>query len=178
MSLRFVRVGNVTGRRSLAAMALLGVIALTGCGGSGHASPTPAPGPTRTPVVDASPSATPAPAIFGQIVWASAVDPGTSAPIGKVSSFAPDAPTIYAAAPVMNVAAGLVVSADWSFNGAALSGVTSTVAAPKAVANGWIEFHLTLAAGQTWPVGTYGVVVRQPHGNSVHSGTKVKRPAS
>ena len=159
-------------------MALVGAVALAGCGGRGQTSSTPALSPTTTTMVaEAEPAATPAPVTFGQIVWAGAIDPVTSAPVGASTSFAPDAVAIYAVAPVKNVTPGLTVSAEWSFNGVTLSGVASTVVATNVVADGWIEFHLTLPPGQTWPVGTYGVVVHQPVGDSVHAKINVKRPA-
>ena len=160
-------------------MALVGAVVLAGCGGPGQTSSTPALSPTTaTMVAEAGPAATPAPVTFGPIVWAGAIDPVTSAPVGASTSFPPDAVAIYAVAPVKNVTPGLTVSAEWSFNGVTLSGVASTVVATQAVADGWIEFHLTLTAGQTWPAGTYRVVVHQTVGDSVHADVKVKLPTN
>jgi hypothetical protein len=43
------------------------------------------------------------------------------------------------------------------------------------MASGWIEFHLSQAAGELWPVGTYEISVAQPGAQPVTATVAVKR---
>ena len=182
MSLRCVHVRDATKRRSMSALVLLGVLGIAGCGGSSPEKPASTKVSTPTTVINAeptaTPTATPTAAIFGAIVWTTAINAATSAPVDKVASFGQDASAIYAVVPVKGVAPGLTVTADWTFNGSPLPGVSSTVVATRPVADGWLEFHLTLAAGQTWPAGTYHIDIHQPLGGAVHADVNVKLPTS
>ena len=176
MSLRFVRTERRKSSRPLIAAALFCALMLAGCGGSKSKSTlTTAPGTTQTVAASASPTATPPPAVFGQIVWAKSIDPATFAPIDKAASFSTDDAVIYAVIPIQGVTPGLTLTADWTYNDAALNGVRATAVASQPIENGWIEFHLTLAAGQTWPAGTYAVSIHQQAGETVTAHVTVKR---
>jgi len=146
--------------------------ALTGCGDGGGDDPAPVATAEGSALGVASPAApvagTPAAAGsstgldaagLGAVVWATAVDPGTKAPLAPVTRFAPDAPALYAALPVARVAAGATLTAAWTYNRTPIEGVAGTVTAAAAAERTWVEFHLTLAAGETWPEGTYGIAV-------------------
>jgi hypothetical protein len=173
-SLRFVRTKRRRSACQLSAGGLLCLLLLAGCGGSNsNSTPTAASETTPTSSV---PTPTPAPAVLGEIVWAKSVDPVTFAPVEKTSSFLTDAPVIYAVVPVQSVGPGLTLTADWSYNDTALTGISSTVTASQSIANGWVEFHLTLASGQTWPDGTYAISVRQQSGAPVTAKVSVKKP--
>lgn len=158
-----------------AAVAFIASLCLTACGGSAKPTPTAAPAATSTA---APPTATPMVASLGKIVWARKVDPASGAPVNQASVFAPDAPAIYAVVPVKDVAPGLTLSAQWSYNGTELKNVGATVVAAKPIASGWIEFHLSQATGQLWPVGTYKIAVTQSGAEPVTATVQVKREAS
>lgn len=140
--------------------------ALAGCGDGDDPAPEPttiaAPSPAAvaagTPVVAASPAGTTA-AGLGAVVWTAAVDPATKAPLEPVTRFAADAPALYAALPVARIAAGTTLTAAWTYNRTPVEGVAGTVTATAAAEETWVEFHLTLVAGQTWPEGTYEIEV-------------------
>jgi hypothetical protein len=175
MSLRFVRIKRRRSPRILSAAGLFCLLLLAGCGASAS-KPTPTAAPENTATTSA-PTATPSPAVLGKIVWAKTIDPITFAPVEKTSSFLTDAPTIYAVIPIQSVTPGLTLTADWTYNDTDLTGVRSTVTAVQSIANGWVEFHLTLAPGQTWPDGTYAVTVRQSIGSPVTAKVSVKKSA-
>lgn len=137
---------------------------LASCGDSGKKTPAATAIPSNTAAAnEAIPSATPAPAKIGDIVWASKIDPATHAPVTKAAGFRPSSAEILAAVPVQNVTPGVAISASWTYNDAALKGMESTIVATQPMTNGWIEFHLTLAAGQSWPKGTYQVSITEPN---------------
>jgi hypothetical protein len=175
MSLRFVRTKRRRSARGLSAAGLLCLLLLAGCGGSAS-KPTPTAAPQNTPT-PSIPTATPAPAVLGKIVWATSIDPVTFAPVDKTASFLTNAPVIYAVIPVQAATPGLILTANWIYNDTTLTGVSSTATASQSIANGWVEFHLTLASGHTWPDGTYAVTVRQSNGSQVSAKVSVKKPA-
>ena len=107
---------------------------------------------------------------LGTIVWARAVDPTTNAPIEPVEAFTTDAPTIQAVVPVARIAAGTTVTATWTYNRTPILGVDSAVVASAETRDIWIAFHLTLAAGERWPDGTYAIVL-SVNGMKVADGT-------
>jgi hypothetical protein len=162
-------------QRARLAAVLMALLGLTACGGNSTPAPTATPAPTSTPTL---PTPTPMVATIETIIWAKGIDAATGAPLNQTSSFAPDAPAIYAAMPVKNVTPGLTLTASWSYNGTELNGVGATVVATEPMASGWIEFHLSQAAGQLWPVGTYEISVAQSGAQPVTSEIEVKRAGS
>lgn len=145
-------------RASALAVALATLLCLTACGGGAKPASTATPAPTETPT---PPTPTPGVATIGNIVWARGVDPKTGAPVREVSSFAPDAPAIYAVVAVKNVMPGLALTATWTYNGTELKGVGATIVSSRPIADGWLEFHIAQATGNAWPLGTYEVKVAQ-----------------
>jgi hypothetical protein len=98
---------------------------------------------------------------IGAVVWAAEVAPGTNEPLDRVERFSADALTIYAVVPVSRIAAGSVLRASWTYNGVPLEGLEQEItfdAAPDATT--WVEFHLSLPTGETWPLGTYEVALK------------------
>jgi hypothetical protein len=152
-------------------------VACSGSNDSPAATSTPAP--TATPTVLAatpapSPAASPSPlpdfaatpgvftssqADVGKIVWTTAIDPTTKAPTGRATELTPTIETIYAALPVYRVQPGTVFTAKWTYNNTPVDALTSQVTASGGYDEAWIEFHLTRAANQPWPTGTYQVTV-------------------
>lgn len=167
-----------SGRNHLrvAMVVFVALLFLSGCGGSAKPAPTATPAATSTPTPMST--ATPMAATIEKIVWARGINPATGAPANQASSFAPDAPAIYAVIPVKNVTPGLNLTATWSYNGTELKNVGATLVASRPMASGWIEFHLSQAPGQLWPVGTYKITVTQPGTEPVTATVQVKREAS
>ena len=119
------------------------------------ATPEPASSPigpesSSTPVAFRSEAAT-----LGPVVWATSVDDETRAPRDQVTSFAADAPTIYATVAVGHIAAGTTVQAQWSYNRTKLETLDQVILAERSDNEVWLEFHLALSQGETWPAGTY-----------------------
>jgi hypothetical protein len=118
------------------------------------ASPSPIPDFAATPGVFTSPQAD-----VGKVVWATAINPTTNAPTAPVTELAADVTTIYAALPVYRVKPGTVFTAKWTYNTTPVDELTSHVTASGGYDEAWIEFHITRAAKQPWPTGTYEVTV-------------------
>jgi hypothetical protein len=96
---------------------------------------------------------------FGPIIWASAIDPTTSAPIESVPSYAPDAPRIIAVMQTFALSAGSVVEASWEYNNTSLDAFSTRLVPPSSTAERWISFHIERQPDVPWPVGTYEVSV-------------------
>ena len=96
---------------------------------------------------------------FGPIVWASAIDPVTSAPTEPVPSYPPDAPRIIAVMQAFALSAGSVVEATWEYNNTSLDAFSTSLVSPSSTAERWISFHIERQPDEPWPVGTYQVSV-------------------
>jgi hypothetical protein len=154
--------------RSIALVIGLAAV-IAGCGGDdasngsqGTVSSADASATTAAAVLSSGPSATPTivpTPSFGDVVWATEVDPQTKAPVGAVDAFASDAPTLYAVVPVRNLPENTTLIADWTYNETSLDGLTSTATTASTIEEGWVEFHLTRSA-ENWPDGTYAITVR------------------
>lgn len=94
------------------------------------------------------------------MVWATAIDPMSNAPLPPATAFPVEARTIYATLPVARIAQGTVVAATWSYNGTPLDGFLGSVSAPQDERDVWLEFHIGLAGPEPWPAGVYAVAVR------------------
>jgi hypothetical protein len=137
----------------LCLLVLLSSLAACG-GGDDPPSATSTPAPTQPPTQTPAP-----PAELGQIVWASAVDDSTKAPLNQVTSYPHDAGAIYAVVPVTRIVSNTPVTAEWDYDGVAMPELTTTVNAPDLPNGGWIEFHITRSTNLFWPVGAYHVQV-------------------
>ena len=157
-------VARTTARRPLGAACLALVCAiLAGCGGELRLVPPAGPSPQTMSEAPARAGATPVSSAvatrFGPIVWASAIDPATSAPIEPVPSYAPDAPRIIAVMQTFALSAGSVVEATWEYNNTSLDAFSTRLVPPSSTAERWISFHIERNPDVPWPVGTYEVSV-------------------
>jgi hypothetical protein len=148
-----------------AVLAVAGLL-LVSCGGEPVLmvpdGPSPAPAATSLPV--ASPSAmaaTPVPEPpLGEVVWATAVDPVTSAPSEPVTAFAPDAPRIIAAVASHRLAAGSRLKATWEYNQTSLDAFTTDLIIPEESTGQWVNFQISRAVtSEPWPEGTYAIAI-------------------
>jgi hypothetical protein len=96
---------------------------------------------------------------FGEIVWATAIDPKTSAPIEPVSSYRPDAPRIIAVIQAFGLSAGSVVEATWEYNNTSLDAFSTRLLQAGSTAESWVSFRIDRSPDMPWPVGTYEVTV-------------------
>lgn len=169
----------------LAAGLLLALLAA--CGGDGPTEIAPAASPP--PAARARSSATPSPApvtptpafssgtvAADAIVWASALDPTTGAPLERSPVFPPDAPHIYAAVPLRHVEAGTQMRIDWRYNDTPMDSLASEAVARQTADDLWIAFALSLGDGRTWPVGVYEAIVSIDGREALRSVAHVEPP--
>jgi hypothetical protein len=129
---------------------------LTGCGLGNESSGTPDNlEPTETPVV--VPTALSGAPRLGEVVWTSAVDPITTAPVGPAPQM--NDPAIFAVFPIEALPAGTQLLASWYFNNTSLDGLGSALRVDQDQVSGWVEFHLERTGPDPWPDGDYEVVV-------------------
>lgn len=137
-------------------------IVLAGCGQARLTSPGKASVSTQNSTPSASPStaaaATPVPSL-SEIVWATAADPVTNAPLDDVASFASDAPRIAAFVLTGNIPPGSTIQAEWQYNDATLDAFTRQIVVPTATDRTWMSFHIDRGETETWPVGKYEVSI-------------------
>jgi hypothetical protein len=93
------------------------------------------------------------------VVWATSVDATTQAPSAIVTSFGPDAITIYACVPVNNLVRGTNIEASWTYNGTSLDAFATQLTLPDDVPRRWIAFHMSRDSNGTWPAGTYAISI-------------------
>ena len=153
-----------TARRSVAAACLALVCGvLVSCGGEPRlvapADPSPQINANSTAGAAATPVSAAVEARIGGVIWATAIDPATSAPIEPVSSYRPDAPQIIAAVQTHGLSAGSVVEAIWEYNDTSLDAFTTRLTPTASGADQWISFHIARNPEVPWPVGTYEVTV-------------------
>jgi len=158
------RVSGTTGRRSVAALCLAFVCAmLVSCGGELRLVPPAGPSPEVTALVPAGAVATPVSTAVatkvGPIVWATAIDPATGAPIEPVTSYRPDAPQIIAVMQTSGLSAGSAVEATWEYNNTSLDAFSTRLVPAASTEESWISFHIECSPDVPWPAGTYQVMV-------------------
>jgi hypothetical protein len=110
-------------------------------------------------VTAGTPVATAAATQISDIVWATATDPATNAPIELVSSYRPDARRIIAAVHMDALMAGSIVEATWEYNDTSLDAFTTQLRPSDTGADQWISFYIERDPEVEWPVGTYDVTV-------------------
>jgi hypothetical protein len=143
------------------AQAFLATALLAGCGGndSHPATPTATSAPNLTATFAASVTTTPQPPPeVAKIVWATAIDYRTKAPVEVVDGFTVDDTTLYAALQVRNLRPNATLTAHWTYNKTSLDGLATTAVVPSGPNSGWVEFHLTRSE-EPWPDGTYAISV-------------------
>lgn len=153
-----------TGRRSVrAAYLALICVMLAGCGRELRLVPPAGPSPRVISEAHAGAVATPVSTEvateFRPIVWATAVDPATSAPIEPVASYRPDALRIIAAMQTIALSTGSVVEASWEYNNTSLDAFSTRLVPASSTAESWISFSIERSPDVVWPVGTYEVTV-------------------
>lgn len=153
-----------TARRSVrVALLALACGLLARCGGEPRLVP-PADSSqqivTNTPqVVAASPAAPSMAPQVADVVWATAADPATNAPIDPVSSYRQDALRIVAALHLVMPAAGSTFEATWEYNDTSLDAFTTQLKLSESGADQWISFYIERDPEVEWPVGIYGVTI-------------------
>jgi hypothetical protein len=157
-------VAATTARRSLGPLGVALVCAmLVSCGGELRLAPPASPPPQAMTEEAAGAAATPVNTTvatrFGEIVWATATDPKTSAPIEPVSSYRPDAPRIIAVIQVFGLSAGSDIGATWEYNNTSLEAFTTRLRPAGSTAESWVSFRIDRSPDVPWPVGTYAVTV-------------------
>ena len=157
-------VAGSTARRSVAA-ACLGLVCATlvSCGGEPRlvAPSDPAPQAISSPtaIAAATPVSAAVGARVGEVIWVTAIDPATSAPIEPVSSYRPDAPRIIAAVRTRALSAGSNIEATWEYNDTSLDAFTTRLTPPASGAEQWISFQIARDPEVPWPVGRYEVAI-------------------
>ena len=157
-------VTGMTRRRSVAAVCIALVSAvLVSCGGELRLVPPVGPSPEATPPVPAgavpTPVSTAVATKFGPIIWATAVDSKTGAPVEPVTSYRPDAPGIIAVMQTSGLSAGESIEATWEYNNTSLDAFSTRLVPAASAAESWISFHIERSPDVEWPVGTYEVTV-------------------
>lgn len=160
--------------RILPVVAMIVLPLLVACGGGGQ--PTATPPPATPTAVAATPTAVATPPALGEVTWASAIDPKTGAPATPVTSFLTTDKTIYAILKAPDLPKGATLRATWSFNGAPVPVPPQTVAITHEERSSWIEFHLTWAAGGTWPDGTLQIAISADGQPTRTASVAIKRP--
>jgi hypothetical protein len=144
---------------------------LASCGGEPSLAPPVDSSPQITidgaSVSTAIPAATAVAAQLGDVVWATATDPTTNAPVDPVSSYPPDANRIIAVVHADALSAGASVEATWEYNDTSLDAFTTRLTPPERGANQWISFYIERDPETEWPAGTYEVQILL-NGATVH----------
>lgn len=152
-----------TANRSLGVACLgLACAVLVSCGEPGPAAPTdPSPrAPSHSPAgATATPVATAVKLRIGDIIWATATDPATNAPVEPVLSYRADAPRIIAAVKSQALPTGSIVEATWEYNDTSLDAFATRLTATDSGAERWLSFHITRDPNVPWPAGTYAVTI-------------------
>lgn len=121
------------------------------------ASPTASPIPTPTPPSTPVNGYVSANAELDEVIWARQIDPATNAPKRTATGFITTDATIYATIAVKRIDAGVTLTAEWSLNGIPVPALNANIPLDQGYENGWVEFHLTKAATEIWPIGTYTI---------------------
>jgi len=96
---------------------------------------------------------------IGDLVWATAIDPTTNAPINPVSSYRPDAVRIVAALHIDALSAGSSLEATWEYNDTSLDAFTTRLTPAASGADQWVSFYIERDPKIEWPAGTYEVKI-------------------
>lgn len=119
-------------------------------------------GPTGTPVLTAtivpSPTALSGPPRIGDVIWTSAIEPQTNAPLNKATPVPADA-ALYAVVPIDFLPAGSQLVARWFFNDTSLDALDSAIRIDRDRISGWIEFHIERTGLDSWPGGIYTIII-------------------
>ena len=148
-------------RRASLLVALIVACGLLAACGSDKKEATPSGAtkePSATETVEVVPTALSGEPRIGDVVWTSAVEPGSNAPVGAATPVVGDT-TIYAVFPIESLPAGSQLVATWFFNNTSLDALSSAMRIDQDRVSGWIEFHIERTGADPWPNGTYEIVV-------------------
>lgn len=115
---------------------------------------------------------------IGPVVWSTAIDGETNAPVAPVEVVPVGAPAIYATLPVTRVQRGASLGATWTYNGTPLPTLGGAVVANREQVGGWVEFHIARAEDAVWPAGVYAVVVTVDGRLAQESAVRVGAPST
>jgi hypothetical protein len=150
-------------RRVRVASVALACGLLANCGGEPRLAPAADPSPQiitdNATMSTAVPAGTTVATRVGDIVWATATDPTTNAPVEPVSSYPPDALRIVAAVHADAISGGSSVEATWEYNDTSLDAFTTQLTPSERGANQWLSFYIERDPEVEWPVGTYEVKI-------------------
>ena len=136
---------------------------LVSCGGEPGLAPPADSSPqvisNSVSLSTAIPAATAVASQVGDVVWATATDPATNAPVEPVSSYPPDALRIIAAVHADALSAGSNVEATWEYNDTSLDAFTTRLTPSERGTDQWISFYIERDPEVEWPVGTYEVQI-------------------
>jgi hypothetical protein len=134
---------------------------LASCGGDPILAPPVDPSPQTTidttEAAAATSIATATAQQISDVIWATATDPATNAPIDPVSSYRADALRIVAVVHIDELPTGSSVEATWEYNNTSLDAFTTRLTPADSGANQWISFYIERDPKVEWPVGTYEV---------------------
>lgn len=111
---------------------------------------------------------------LGEVVWASEIDPTTSAPIDRREAFPRDHKRVYAVLETGQLAAGTTLTAAWAFNSQPIDGKDVTLSTDTARSAGWVEFHLEWTDTALWPVGILAVEITASSGESTRGTVEIQ----
>lgn len=131
---------------------------LAACGTSKKDAPVATQTAVVTAVPEPSPTALSGPPRVGEAVWATSIEPQTSAPVIAATPVVGDA-TMYAVFPIISLPAGSQLIASWYFNDTSLDALNSSMRIDRDRSSGWIEFHIERTGTEPWPDGIYEVVL-------------------
>jgi hypothetical protein len=117
-----------------------------------------APALSATPRL-ATPASTIASPQIGEIVWTTATDPASNAPIEPVTSYRSDATRIIAAAPIRALPAGSRIEATWEYNNTSLDPFATQLFPPETLNETWITMHIDRDPEVPWPEGQYKITI-------------------
>ena len=96
---------------------------------------------------------------IGDIVWATATDPATNAPIEPSPATVRMLPGSSPRRTTDALSAGSTVEATWEYNDTSLDAFTTQLTLSESGADQWMSFHIARDPEVPWPVGTYEVKI-------------------
>lgn len=157
-------------RRTVVVRAVLAMLCVPLAGCAGQADEPSTSTATVVPPTDGATVTTE----LGPIVWASEIDPVTSAPVDRREAFSRDEKTIHALVETGPLAAGTTLTAAWTFNGQPIEGIDVTVTTDEARGPGWADFRLEWNGAALWPVGTLTVRITASTGESIEGSIEIE----
>lgn len=131
---------------------------MAACGSDKKESPAATDAVVVTDTPELSPTALSGAPRVGEVIWATAIEPQTNAPMMAATPVVTDT-TIYAVFPIVSLPAGSQLVASWYFNDTTLDALNSAMRIDRDRTTGWIEFHIERTGPDPWPNGVYEIVL-------------------